>query len=154
MEVERVEIKRYDLHGSYEPYIAEDKEGGYVKYDDYQTVESQLAKANALIIEQIEQLAEYKEASRKTEKQIFNLYGQIFPNYAWTDQETAIDLLGAEILILRTEKERYKEALRLIENAFDEFHMSNCGSLDCNECSIDDCYVRKLGLVITKVKGG
>ncbi len=37
-----MEIKRYDLHGSYEPYIAEDKEGGYVKYDDYQTLEAQL----------------------------------------------------------------------------------------------------------------
>jgi hypothetical protein len=47
--------------------------------------------------------AEMLKLDERGARALYNGYGRIFPNYAWTDAETAADLLVAEILTLRTE---------------------------------------------------
>lgn len=82
---------------------------------DYQTLESELAKANKLIIEQIEQLAQERDYSHKIQCQIFSRYAELFANYAFVDHETAVELMAGEIQVLRKELEQYKEALKTIK---------------------------------------
>lgn len=40
------------------------------------------------------------------EEQILGAYVELFPNYAWTDARAAIDLLKAEVLATRAERDR------------------------------------------------
>jgi hypothetical protein len=35
--------------------------------------------------------------------QLLRRYVELFPNYAWTDEQNAIDLMAAEIITLRIE---------------------------------------------------
>jgi hypothetical protein len=53
------------------------------------------------------ELQQMKEAKNKIETQLFNLYGKLFKNYAWTDCETAIDLMGAEILVSKATQVKF-----------------------------------------------
>jgi copper chaperone CopZ len=89
---------------------------------NYQTLEAQLKAEetvhnllevfNQVQIDELEsELQQMKEAKNKIETQLFNLYGKLFKNYAWTDCETAIDLMGAEILVSKEEKNRLNEAI-------------------------------------------
>ena len=47
---------------------------------------------------------------RRVSAILLNRYAGLFPRYVWTDDETAIDLMAAEIKTLRIEVERYKSA--------------------------------------------
>ena len=51
---------------------------------------------------------------------LLSRYAEIFPQYVWQDDETAIDLMAAEIKTLRIDVERYKSAygnaIRVLDN--------------------------------------
>lgn len=57
---------------------------------------------------------------RRVKGILLSRYAEIFPQYVWQDDETAIDLMAAEIKTLRIDVERYKSAygnaIRVLDN--------------------------------------
>ena len=105
---------------------------------NYQTLESQLGIENKINIDLLEEqnelvdkLQQERNYSQKIQSQIFNRYAELFPNYAFVDCETAIDLMVAEIMTLRTEKEVSREALQWACN-----QLRCC---DCEYCKNETC---------------
>ncbi len=49
-------------------------------------------------------------------ERLMSAWGECFPMYAWTDPETAVDLMRAEITTLRNELHAYRETLTVMES--------------------------------------
>ena len=62
----------------------------------------------------------------RVEGQVLNRYGELFPNYAWVDGETAIDLMAAEIVMLRHERDRLRARFRHMHVGPDD-RCASCG---------------------------
>ena len=57
--------------------------------------------------------AAHREYRRERVNAVVNTFWELFPSYAWTDEATAIDLMRAEVLATRRERDRLREAADL-----------------------------------------
>ena len=107
---------------------------------DYQALESQLAKSNELIQDQIREICGLRETLQKYENYKYEVG-------SGTPLEIAHQALSRPAPV-DEEKEVLKQFKEKAYEYFTNYHLSWCGAADCGECLIDDCALRELGLLI------